>query len=173
MTLLFFLFQTNFVVNGLRVNQARQIVAFQFLIALLYELSDFLFFSEELDRVSVLKQRVRRVLKLIRCGATFHQDSPRRTDLSLWCILLHICYLLFFNFIITYRRRTTVKWWMASLVAFFVPSSETRLILPVFVSLSSKGYSFKKVSWSHRSLVVTHRDILCLDLGSVFRLVVD
>ena len=65
LTLFVFLFQTNFVENGLSVNQARQIVAFYFLVALLYELSDFLFLSTNLNQVSVLEHWVRRALMLI------------------------------------------------------------------------------------------------------------
>ena len=65
MTLFVFLFLKNFVENGLSVNQARQIVAFYFIVALLYELSDFLFLSANLNQVSVLEHWVRGALMLI------------------------------------------------------------------------------------------------------------
>ena len=146
MTLFFFFFQTNFVENGLSVNQARQIVAFYFIVALLYELSDFLFLSANLNQVSVLKHWVWRALILIsRCRATPQLTSPRWSDFALRHILFHLGYLTFFNLIVIIRRRLAVRRWVASLVSFVVSSSEKRFLLFIFKTLSSEGNLFIKV----------------------------
>jgi hypothetical protein len=146
LTLFFFFVETNFVENGLSVNQARQIVAFYFLVALFYELSDFLFFSANLNQVSVLEHWVRRAVMLIlRRRATPQLTSPRWSDFTLRRILFHLGYLTFFNLIVIIRRRLAVRRWVASLVSFVVSSSEKRFLLFIFKTLSSEGVLFIKV----------------------------
>lgn len=146
LTLFFFLFKTNFVENGLSVNQARQIVAFYFIVALLYELSDFLFLSANLNQVSVLEHWVRGALMMIpRCRATPQLTGPCWIDFTLWHILLHFRLLTRFNLIVIIRRRLAVRRWVASLVPFVVSSSEKRFLLFIFKTLSSEGVLFIKV----------------------------